>query len=148
MRAVLQRVQWARVHVDAETVGEIGPGLLIFLGVERGDGARELTTLAHKVAGLRIFADASGRMNRSVLDSSRQCLVVSQFTLHADCRKGRRPSFVRSEAPEQAARRYQEFIDKLAEQGLEVASGRFAADMQVELCNDGPVTILLDTAEL
>jgi D-tyrosyl-tRNA(Tyr) deacylase len=145
MRAVLQRVSEARVTVAGEVVGAIGPGLLVFLGVGKGDGQAELDLLPEKIATLRIFEDEAGKMNRSVLDTTKQVLVVSQFTLYADTRKGRRPSFTDAMPPEEAKALYLRFCDRCRELGLQVATGVFAADMKVALLNDGPVTIVLDT---
>ncbi|MDY0268491.1 D-aminoacyl-tRNA deacylase [Trichloromonas sp.] len=145
MRAVLQRVASAHVEVDGKRVGEIGRGLLILLGVEQGDGAEDVRYLAEKSAQLRIFEDAAGKMNLSLADVGGQALVVSQFTLLADCRKGRRPGFSRAALPEPADLLYQQFVTLLRERGLTVATGIFQAEMQVHLVNDGPVTLLLDS---
>ena len=148
MRAVIQRVTRARVEVDGETTGEIGHGFLILLGVGRDDTEREVAMLAGKVAVLRVFQDDDGKMNRSLLDVGGSALVVSQFTLHADVRKGRRPSFVGAAPPEQAEALYLKFVDALAAQGVPVATGRFQAMMDVHLVNSGPVTLILDTDDL
>ena len=148
MRALLQRVARAEVRVEGETVGEIGPGLVVLLGVGEGDGPDDATFLATKTAQLRIFADDEGKINRSLVESGGAALVVSQFTLYADARKGRRPSFVHAAPPEEAERLVAAFADAIRAQGVEVATGRFRAYMQVEIHNDGPVTIWLDTAEL
>lgn len=145
MRAVIQRVASARVEVDGQNVGEIGQGLLILLGVEQGDGADDARYLAEKSAQLRIFEDEAGKMNLSLADVGGQALVVSQFTLLADCRKGRRPGFSRAALPELADALYQQFVALLRERGLTVATGIFQAEMQVHLVNDGPVTLLLDS---
>jgi D-tyrosyl-tRNA(Tyr) deacylase len=145
MRAVLQRVASARVEVDGKSVGEIGRGLLILLGVEQGDSAEDARYLAEKSAQLRIFEDAAGKMNLSLEDVGGQILAVSQFTLLADCRKGRRPGFSRAALPEPADALYQQFVALLRERGLTVATGIFQAEMQVHLINDGPVTLLLDS---
>lgn len=145
MRAVIQRVSSARVEVDSQRVGEIGRGLLILLGVEQGDGADDARYLAEKSAQLRIFEDEAGKMNLSLADVGGQALVVSQFTLLADCRKGRRPGFSRAALPELADALYQQFVALLRERGLTVATGIFQAEMQVHLVNDGPVTLLLDS---
>jgi D-tyrosyl-tRNA(Tyr) deacylase len=145
MRAVLQRVASARVEVDGKSVGEIGRGLLILLGVEQGDNADDARYLAEKSAQLRIFEDAAGKMNLSLEDVGGQILAVSQFTLLADCRKGRRPGFSRAALPEPADALYQQFVALLRERGLTVATGIFQAEMQVHLINDGPVTLLLDS---
>ncbi|HET8626890.1 MAG TPA: D-aminoacyl-tRNA deacylase [Thermomicrobiales bacterium] len=148
MRVLLQRVTRAAVRVEGETVGEIGPGLAVLLGVGEGDGPDDATFLATKTAQLRIFADDEGKINRSLVESGGAALVVSQFTLYADARKGRRPSFVHAAPPEEAERLVAAFADALRGQGVAVATGRFRAYMQVEIHNDGPVTIWLDTAEL
>ncbi|MEM6333327.1 MAG: D-aminoacyl-tRNA deacylase [Planctomycetota bacterium] len=149
MRALLQRVTRASVAVDGEAVGAIDEGLLILLGVGEGDTDAELDTLASKIVNLRLFRDERGRFDRSLLDIAGEALVVSQFTLYADCRKGRRPSFTGAAGPELAEPMCNRFADRLRELGVpRVETGRFAADMRVELCNDGPVTIWLDTAEL
>lgn len=145
MRAVLQRVRSARVEVADEVVGEIGGGLLVLLGVAQGDQAAQARALAKKTAELRIFEDAEGKMNLSVQDIGGAVLAVSQFTLLADCRKGRRPGFSLAAAPEVANRLYQEYVTALRASGLTVATGIFQAEMQVHLINDGPVTLLLDT---
>jgi D-tyrosyl-tRNA(Tyr) deacylase len=145
MRAVIQRVASARVEVDGKNVGEIGRGLLILLGVEQGDNADDARYLAEKSAQLRIFEDEAGKMNLSLADVGGQALVVSQFTLLADCRKGRRPGFSRAALPEPADALYQQFVALLREPGLTVATGIFQAEMQVHLVNDGPVTLLLDS---
>lgn len=145
MRAVLQRVASASVTVDDRVVGQIGPGLVVLLGVEAGDTDQDLAFITDKTAHLRIFEDTAGKMNRSVQDIGGAILVVSQFTLLADCRKGRRPGFTRAAAPEVADCYYQQFTDSLRRIGLEVGTGTFRAQMQVQLINDGPVTILLDS---
>ena len=143
MKAVLQRVSEARVVVDAEVAGEIGPGLLVLLGVERDDGEAEAEYLARKTAALRIFEDGDGRMNRSVVDREGAVLVVSQFTLCADLSRGNRPGFSGAAAPEVADRLYRHFTEALAGHGVAVETGVFRAHMAVQLINDGPVTILL-----
>ena len=148
VRAVVQRVKSASVTVDGERVSEIGKGLLIFLGVAQEDAPSDIDYLANKIANLRIFEDDEGRMNRSLLDVGGEALVVSQFTLYGDCRKGRRPSFITAAQPEQADALYQTFMEALAEQGVSVEAGIFQAMMDVELINDGPVTILLDSSKL
>ena len=147
MRALLQRVAWARVEVAGERVGETGPGLLILLGVTHDDGENEVDFLARKVSKLRVFNDAEGKMNLSLQDVGGGALVVSQFTLYADARRGNRPSYTDAAPPEHADALYERFIAALRTLGLPVASGRFGADMKVSLLNDGPVTILLDTAQ-
>lgn len=149
MRAVLQRVGHAAVVVDGVQVGAIERGLLILLGVGHGDTEREGAWLANKVAGLRIFPDDAGRMNRSMLDDGLSALVVSQFTLYGDCRKGRRPSFIGAAPPERAVALYERFCEQLHEVGvLRVERGVFQADMAVTLLNDGPVTLVLDSADV
>ena len=147
MRAVVQRVSRARVTVEAEVTGEIGVGLLVYLGIGPGDTASEVTWMASKVAGLRIFPDEAGRFDRSVVDVGGWVLVVSQFTLYGDTRRGRRPSFTAAAAPEVAAPLVEAVIDRLRDQGLTVAGGRFGAHMLVDAINDGPVTILLDSSD-
>jgi len=144
MRAVCQRVAEARVRVGGDVVGEIGAGLCVLLGVAEGDGEAEAARLADKVARLRVFPDADGRFDRSVLESGGGALVVSQFTLIADTAKGNRPSFSRAAEPEEAERLYERFCTELAAAGVPVARGVFGATMAVELVNDGPVTIVLD----
>lgn len=153
MRAVIQRVTEASVTVDGEVVGAIGRGFLVLLGVGEGDSSTEANLLARKIAGLRVFADADGKMNLSLADLDKEqgegaVLAVSQFTLFADVRKGRRPSFVHAAAPDVANRLYQDFCAALANEGVRVERGVFQADMQVALVNDGPVTILIDTDDL
>ncbi|HBL41531.1 MAG TPA: D-tyrosyl-tRNA(Tyr) deacylase [Ruminococcaceae bacterium] len=146
MRAVIQRVQFAEVAVDGETVGAVKEGLMILLGVVEGDTDEQAQVLAVKTAKLRIFEDEDGKMNRSVCDIGGECLVVSQFTLCADCKKGNRPSFTSSAAPDEAKRLYELYSALLKENGIKkVENGVFGADMKVTLLNDGPVTILLDT---
>jgi D-tyrosyl-tRNA(Tyr) deacylase len=145
VRAVVQRVRRARVTVDSEVTGEIGAGLLAFVGVADGDGPADVDYIAAKIRELRIFPDDEGRMNRSVTEGGGSVLVVSQFTLQGDCRKGRRPSFDAA-APGPVARAlYEEVVRRLRESGLPVATGVFQAHMAVELVNDGPVTLLLDS---
>ena len=146
MRALLQRVREASVTVEGRKVGALGPGLLVLLGVGRGDGDSEAVALADRIAGLRIFEDAAGKMNLSLLDTHRAALVVSQFTLYADTRKGRRPSFIDAAPPEEARRLYARACQALRALGVHVEEGVFAAEMQVALINDGPVTILLEQA--
>jgi len=148
MRAVIQRVSEARVSVAGDVVGSIGEGLLVLLGVGAADSAREADALAGKVAGLRIFPDANGQMNRSCLETGGSALVVSQFTLYGDCRKGRRPSYTAAAPPELAEELYDRFAQQLARLGVRVEMGRFGADMDVALVNRGPVTLLLDSARL
>lgn len=147
MRIVVQRVREARVEIAGETVGRIGQGLLLLVGIAEGDTMAEVELLAKKVAQLRIFSDEAGKMNRSVQDIEGGVLSVSQFTLYGDCRKGNRPSFVNAARPETAEQLYNALNQLLRTQyGLPVETGRFGADMQVSLLNDGPVTILMDTA--
>jgi len=146
MKLVLQRVKTASVRVDGQTIAEIGPGLLVLLGVAKGDGEAEAAQLARKIAELRVFEDDAGKMNRSVRDVGGSILAVSQFTLCADCRKGRRPSFDSAAAPEEAERLYDRFVQQLASHGVPVQTGQFAAMMDVALVNDGPVTLVLDSA--
>jgi D-aminoacyl-tRNA deacylase len=145
MRAVLQRVRRASVTVASEPIGQIERGLLILLGVHRTDTPEQARWLADKIAGLRIFEDADGKMNVSVQDVGGGILVVSQFTLYGNCDEGRRPSFIEAAVPEIAAPLYEQFANNLRALGVPVATGRFGADMQVELVNDGPVTIIVDT---
>ena len=145
MRAVVQRVTRARVTVDARMAGEIQTGMLVMLGVGREDSSESARYLADKIANLRIFADDAGKMNRSLLDMDGSALVVSQFTLYGDTRGGRRPSFIQAAPPEDANRLYEEFVRCLRSLGIRVETGVFQAHMQVELVNDGPVTILLDS---
>ena len=148
MRAVVQRVKSASVAVDNEVISEIARGLLILLGVAADDTHADIDYLANKVANLRIFPDEQRKMNLSLLDIGGEALVVSQFTLYGDCRKGRRPSFVAAAPPEQADTMYQAFIAALGKMGVKVKSGIFQAHMDVELVNDGPVTILLDSQKI
>ena len=145
MRAILQRVSEAAVVVDGQTVGAVGRGLLVLLGVGREDDESDVRYLAQKTAGLRIFEDEQGRMNRSVSDIGGAVLVVSQFTLYGDCRKGRRPGFSDAAPPQRADSLYGDYVAQLQALGLTVATGIFQADMKVSLVNDGPVTFLLDS---
>ncbi len=145
MRALIQRVSEASVTVDDRTVGAIGPGLLVFLGITHTDGEKETLWMAKKVVELRIFNDAAGKMNRSLLDVGGSVLAVSQFTLYGDARKGRRPSYVHAAPPELAEPLFERFLEALRETGVPVASGEFGAHMKVQLCNDGPVTIWVDS---
>jgi D-tyrosyl-tRNA(Tyr) deacylase len=148
MRAVVQRVREASVRVDGGTVASIGPGLLVLLGVARGDAEEDLSALADKVVHLRIFPDEAGHMNRSVLESGGAVLVVSQFTLLGDARKGRRPGFGEAAPPEEAAALYGRFVQRVRAAGLRVEEGVFRAMMDVALVNQGPVTILLDSRKV
>jgi len=148
VRAVVQRVGEASVRVSGEAVGSIGLGLVVLLGVGVGDTEGDAESLADKVLNLRVFPDEAGQMNRSVLDVSGGLLVVSQFTLLGDARRGRRPSYIEAAPPEQADRLYQHFVSRLRPSGLPVATGVFRATMDVALVNQGPVTILLDSRKL
>jgi D-tyrosyl-tRNA(Tyr) deacylase len=145
MRSFVQRVKESKVEVKGETVGSIGPGLLVFLGVGEDDSEKDCAYLADKIAHLRIFSDDKGLMNLSLIDTDGSVLVVSQFTLWGDCRKGRRPSFAKAARPERANELYEYFVSLLKEKGLEVATGRFQEMMDVCLVNDGPVTLMLDS---
>ncbi len=145
MKAVVQRVTQSTVAVDHQTIGMIGRGLMVLLGVDRRDSEKEAEYLADKIVRLRIFEDQDGKMNRSLLDVRGSMLVVSQFTLLGDCRKGRRPSFVQAAAPEQAEALYAHFVRKVTQMGISTATGRFRTAMQVSLTNDGPVTLVLET---
>jgi D-tyrosyl-tRNA(Tyr) deacylase len=145
VRAVVQRVTRASVTVDGEIVGRIDNGLLVLLGVAEADAQDDVIYLAGKIVGLRIFSDDQGKMNRSLLEVGGRMLVVSQFTLLGDCRKGRRPSFIEAARPERAVELYRGFVAEVQGQGIEVATGRFQEHMDVELVNDGPVTLILDT---
>ena len=148
MRAVLTRVKYASVTIDGETVGKIGPGFLILLGVGPEDTERECRALAEKALGLRIFEDENGKMNLGLEQIGGEVLVVSQFTLYGNCRKGRRPSFTEAAGPELGNAMYEKFLAICRELGFPPQHGRFGADMQVESINDGPVTLILDTDEL
>ena len=145
MRAVVQRVTRARVTVDSRVAGEIQTGLLILLGVGREDNAESVFYLTEKIANLRIFPDDAGKMNRSLVESGGSALVISQFTLYGDTRGGRRPSYIQAATPEIASHLYEEFIRRLRSLGIAAETGVFQAHMEVELVNDGPVTILLDS---
>ncbi|MFH0728333.1 MAG: D-aminoacyl-tRNA deacylase [Pseudomonadota bacterium] len=145
MRAVIQRVSESRVTVDGRTTGAIGRGLLVLLGVAQGDTARDADFLCEKIVHLRIFEDDAGKMNRSLLESGGEILVVSQFTLLGDCRKGRRPSFIQAADPETANQLYEYFVEKAREKGLGVQTGEFRAMMAVSLINDGPVTFIVES---
>lgn len=148
MRAVVQRVAEAAVRVEGRPAGAIGAGLLVLLGVGRGDGEKDADELADKVVHLRVFPDEDGRMNRSVRETGGAVLVVPQFTLYGDCRKGRRPSYVEAAPPEEADRLFRYFTERVRASGLQVAEGVFRADMDVSLVNRGPVTLLLDSRRL
>ena len=145
MRAVVQRVSRAKVTVAGKVVGEIGPGLLVLLGVGQNDAEDDADYLAEKIGGLRIFEDAEGKMNRAVETSGGAVLAVSQFTLYGDVRRGKRPSFDAAAPPEQARRLYEHFVEKIRAAGLRCETGQFQKMMEVELVNEGPVTILLDS---
>ena len=147
MKVLLQRVTEASVSVTDETVGSIGRGLVVFVGVAGGDADKDAQYLAQKMAGLRIFPDEAGKFNLSALDIKGELLVVSQFTLLADTRKGRRPSFIEAASPDQAERLFERFVEESRATGLKVETGRFQQYMQVEIHNDGPVTILLDSRD-
>ncbi len=145
MRIVVQRVAEARVTVGSETVGEIGPGLCIFVGVGKEDAENQVDVLADKIKNLRIFEDAQGKMNRSIIDAGGEVMVISQFTLYGDCRKGNRPSFTHAAPAAEADRLYRYFAEQLRRADLQVATGRFQAHMKVALINDGPVTLVLES---
>ena len=145
MRAVVQRVKNSSVNVGGDVVGKIGQGLLVLLGVANGDTTKDADFMAKKISHLRIFEDENQKMNRSLLDVGGEILVVSQFTLLGDCRKGRRPSFINAAGPEQATKLYEYFVKKTREQGISVQTGQFRAMMEVELINDGPVTLILES---
>jgi len=145
MRAVIQRVSRASVTVEGEVVGEIGRGMLVLLGVTHSDTSAQVEQLAEKIVGLRIFDDEAGKMNLALADVGGAMLVVSQFTLLGDCRRGRRPSYTEAAGPELANQLYEEFIDAVRRQNVAVATGRFRAHMDVALVNDGPVTLIVDS---
>lgn len=148
MRAVVQRVSRCRVTVDGRTVGEIGPGLLVLLGVGKGDNEAAADYLAEKIIGLRILEDDAGKMNLSVQDKHAEILVVSQFTLYGDVRRGKRPSFDAAGRPEDARRLYEHFVAKVRAAGLRCETGEFQSMMDVELVNDGPITVILDSEKV
>jgi len=145
LRAVVQRVSLGRVTVDGRLTGEIGRGLVVLLGIASDDGESDLSYLVEKITNLRVFEDEEGRMNRSLLDVGGEMLVVSQFTLYGDCRKGRRPSFTAAARPEVGELYYEGFVNAVADLGIKTATGEFGAMMDVELVNEGPVTLLLDS---
>ena len=147
MRAVIQRVKSAAVNVEGRVTGKIGQGLLVLLGVGKGDGEKDIAYMVSKLPDLRIFEDASGKFNFSLREIRGEMLMVSQFTLYGDCRKGRRPSFTDAEEPAEAKKLYEQLILKIREQGVTVETGEFQAKMEVHLINDGPVTILLDSRQ-
>ncbi len=145
MRAVVQRVKESTVKINQEIVGEIGKGLLVLLGVATDDSVKDCDYLVNKIINLRIFEDQEGKMNRSLLEVGGEMLVVSQFTLLADCRKGRRPSFIHAAEPQKATELYEHFVKIASEQGISVKTGQFRAMMEVALINDGPVTLILES---
>ena len=145
MRAVVQRVDSARVRVGGREISAIGKGLLVFLGVERGDREADADMMLEKIVGLRIFEDGEGKMNCSLHDVGGEMLIISQFTLLGDCRKGRRPSFINAEEPDRARRIYEYFLERAGKKGVRTGSGEFQAMMKIESLQDGPVTILLDS---
>jgi len=145
MRVVIQRVSSARVRVEGKILGEIGKGFLVLLGVGKEDTEKDADWLAEKIVGLRVFEDEQGKFNLSLQEVGGEILIVSQFTLYGDCRKGRRPSFDHSAPPERAEKLYNYFVEKVKEKGIKVATGKFQALMEVELVNQGPVTLIIDT---
>ena len=147
MRAVVQRVRQSSVKVDNQIVAQIEAGLLVLLGVAKNDTAQDADYLANKIVHLRIFEDANGKMNRSLLETGGELLAVSQFTLLADCRKGRRPSFIEAAEPEKATELYQAFVERVRHHGIRVQTGQFGAMMAVALINDGPVTIIIESLQ-
>lgn len=148
MRGVVQRVKRAQVSVEDNMIGKIEHGIMLLLGVEESDDEKDLDYMTDKVVNLRIFEDEEGKMNKSLLDVGGSILVVSQFTLHGDARKGRRPSFITAARPEKAVPLYEKFIQNMKNQGIKTQTGEFGADMEVLICNDGPVTILLDSKKI
>lgn len=144
MKALIQRVTQASVEVNGEIVGNIGPGVLVFVGITHGDTASQVTWLANKLINLRIFEDAQGKLNRSLIDQKGSALIISQFTLYADCSDGRRPSFIQAAPPEIANPLYEQFIAEVRKSGISTATGIFGAEMKVSLINDGPITIMLE----
>jgi D-tyrosyl-tRNA(Tyr) deacylase len=148
MRSVIQRVKESSVTVKNQMIGRIGPGLLVLLGVSEADDARDADFLSEKIPQLRIFEDEAGKMNRSLLEIRGEMLVVSQFTLLGDCRKGRRPSYIQAAGPEKAEQLYEIFVEKVRKKGVAVKTGQFRAMMDVALINDGPVTLILDSKDL
>lgn len=148
MRGVVQRVKHANVKVEDKIIGEIEQGIMLLLGVENSDEEKDLEYMIDKVVNLRIFSDDEGKMNKSLLDINGSILVVSQFTLLGDARKGRRPGFIDAARPEKAVPYYEEFVKRLKDKGIKTEIGEFGADMEVSICNDGPVTILLDSKKI
>ncbi|MGD9211815.1 MAG: D-aminoacyl-tRNA deacylase [Desulfobacteraceae bacterium] len=146
MRAVIQRVSKSTVSIDNHVVGQIGAGLTILLGISQDDSEKDVHYLVDKIAHLRIFEDEKGKMNRSLVDVGGAVLIISQFTLLADCRKGRRPSFIQAAAPKMADQLYKHFIERMITHGIDVQTGRFGAMMQVSIINEGPVTIIMDSS--
>jgi D-aminoacyl-tRNA deacylase len=147
MRAIIQRVSRASVSIEEEVVGEIGHGLLVLIAAAKGDGRTQCAWMAEKLVGLRIFADTDGKMNLSVEQVAGEMLIVSQFTLYGDCRKGRRPSYAGAAPPEEAKETYDLFVEEVRKKGVPVRTGVFGAMMHVELINDGPVTLIVDSPE-
>ncbi|MCD6156588.1 MAG: D-tyrosyl-tRNA(Tyr) deacylase [Candidatus Atribacteria bacterium] len=147
MRAVVQRVSWSQVVVDGKVVAQIGKGLLVLLGIGKEDDEKDVEFMLRKIPNLRIFEDEEGKMNRSLTEIDGELLLISQFTLYGNCRKGLRPSFEKAASPERASQLYEKLLKALREQCVRVKSGVFGAHMQVSLCNDGPVTIILDSKE-
>jgi len=145
MRALIQRVLSSSVKVDGDIIGQSGKGILVFLGVTHDDTMEDLNFLVNKCANLRIFEDEEGKMNLSLLDVGGEALVISQFTLYGDCRKGRRPSFTEAARPDKAIPLYERFIDEFKKLGIKTESGEFGADMKVDLINDGPVTLMINS---
>jgi len=145
MRAVIQRVKRAEVRINGQAVGTVGAGMLVLLGIGKEDNLEAASSLADKIVNLRIFDDEQGRMNRSIAETKGSLLCVSQFTLYGDCRKGRRPSYDQAARPEVASQLYEAFVESVRAKGITVATGQFQAMMEVELVNDGPVTVLLDS---
>ena len=145
MRALLQRVTYGSVSIDGVVVGEIGPGVVILLGIRQGDTENDVEYLAQKCVNLRIFADENGNLNRSLLETGGEALIISQFTLYGDTRKGRRPSFTQAARPEESEPLYDKFVEAVRRHGVRVATGRFGAMMLVKIHNDGPVTLLVES---
>jgi D-tyrosyl-tRNA(Tyr) deacylase len=148
MRVVLQKVLWAKVEVGGEMLGEIGPGLCLLVGVSREDTLEDVRFMANKIPNLRVFPDDEGKLNLSLMDVKGSILAVSQFTLFGDCSKGRRPSFLGAAPPDMANRLFEEFLDELRRSEIDVQTGRFQTHMKVSLCNDGPVTLIIDSKEV